>query len=114
MGSLCEANICPIHFHFCCCKDKTKDIQIDLGRQRDIIEQQNNIINMQSNRISKLENELENKTPARSEIGAAYFEDANMRVGIGIKRDYNNKGDLINEEKKNFFQLKNQRDYYLE
>ena len=114
MGSLCEANICPIHVHFCCCKDKTKDIQINLQRQGDIIEQQNNIINMQNNRISKLENELENRTPARSEIGAAYFEDANMRVGIGIKRDYNNKGDLINEEKKNFFQLKNQRDYYLE
>ena len=107
MGSLCETNICPIHFHFCCCKDKTKDIQINLQRQGDIIEQQNN-------RISKLENELENRTPARSEIGAAYFEDANMRVGIGIKRDYNNKGDLINEKKKNFFQLKNQRDYYLE
>ena len=51
---------------------------------------------------------------ARTEIGAAYFEDDNMRLGIGIKRDYNNKGDLINEEKKNFFQLKNQRDYYLE
>ena len=50
---------------------------------------------------------------ARTEIGAAYFEDDN-RLGIGIKRDYNNKGDLINEEKKNFFQLKNQRDYYLE
>ena len=56
---------------------------------------------------------MDRTTPVRTEIQTAFYEDNTLKVGVGIKKDYNNKGEIIKEERGKFFQLKNKPNYYL-